>query len=270
MVQSLSASPIETSVVARPERTVVHVAGQLDHGGTMTLMKQLSDLSSLSAHSHRLVLDFSRVSFLGFAAVELVEVVAEQVRAAGGQLEVWGVDDPRLRALHLNGGLRVLRIAETTGVSSSRADVERNEVVLRQALATALRVTGAPMGNVQFLDPASDTLRISAQRGFHHPFLSFFRSVEVAGHGSACGAAAQRQRPVFVEDVRASPLFVGTAAGDVLDDAGVRSVASLPVMTPGGELVGMLSVHRAEPTVWAAEARRELSYVVQAADRLAR
>ncbi|MFD0307161.1 GAF domain-containing protein [Streptomyces sp. NPDC127119] len=267
MVQSLSASPIETSVVARPGRTVVHVEGQLDHGGTMMLMKELSDLP---AHCRRLVLDFSRVSFLGFAAVELVEVVAEQVRAAGGQLEVRGVDDPRLRALHLSGGLRALRIAETPGVSTGRADGRRNEVVLRQALATALRVTGAPMGNVQFLDPASDTLRISAQRGFHHPFLSYFRSVEVAGHGSACGAAARQRRPVFVEDIRASPLFVGTAAGDVLHDAGVRAVASLPVMTPGGELAGMLSVHRAKPTVWAAEARSELGYVIQAADRLAR
>ncbi|MFD6284738.1 GAF domain-containing protein [Streptomyces sp. NPDC060205] len=268
MVRSLLAPAVEASVVSQSEQAVVQVAGQLDHRGAMALMKWLSDLTD----EHRtFVLDFSRVTFLGFAGVALVEAVAEQVRAAGGELEVRGADDPRLRALHLSGGLRTLRIGDGTrnGAWPARTGGERNAVVLGEALAAALRVTGAPMGNVQFLDPVSDTLRITAQRGFHHPFLRFFRSVQVAGHGSACGAAAREHRPVFVEDVRDSPLFVGTSAGDVLHDAGVRAVASLPVTTPRGELAGMLSVHRADPTVWGTETRRELEYVIQAADRLA-
>ncbi|MGY0020586.1 STAS domain-containing protein [Streptomyces sp. YJ-C3] len=258
---------IEVSVTSQAERAVVRVSGQLDHGAVVALRRQLSRLAEQDGC---LVLDFSDVSFMGFAGVALVEALSEQVRSAGGEMEVWGADDPRLRALHLNGALRALRIQGTSGASSAVAVQERNRLVLQEALAAALRVIGAPMGNAQLLDPASRTLRIAAQRGFHPPFLSFFHSVQLNGKGSACGAAARQQHPVFVEDVRTSPLFVGTTAAEVLQDAGVHAVASLPVVTPAGTLIGMLSTHCAKPTVWTPDAQRELAYVIQVAGRMVR
>nr|WP_237500052.1 GAF domain-containing protein [Streptomyces sp. SID8379] len=252
---------VEVSITAQPERTVVRVAGQLDHRAALALRRQLWRLAD---RADCLVLDLGRVSFLGFAGVALVEDVAEQTRSSGGELEVWGADDPRLRELHLNGALRALRINQASGEQG------RNGMVLREALTAALRVAGAPMGNVQFLDPASGSLHITAQRGFRHPFLSHFQRVELTGHGSSCGAAAQRQSSVFVPDVRTSPLFTGTAAESVLEDAGVHAVASLPVVTPAGRLVGMVSTHRAEPTEWAPDVRHELEYVVRTAGQLTR
>ncbi|MER5948549.1 GAF domain-containing protein [Streptomyces sp. NPDC001904] len=264
MAWSVSVPGIEVAVAAQPERTIVHVAGRLDQDAVVALRRQLSD------HHRCLVLDFSRVSFVGMAGVALVEAVAEQVRAAGGELEVWGVDDPRLRQMHESGRLRALcrhagRGAETTAPAESR-----NRLVMREALAAALRVTGAPMGNAQLLDSTSQSLRITTQRGFHQPFLDFFRRVETRAHGSACGAAAEQRSAVYVEDVRVSELFVGTPAAEVLRDAGVQAVASLPVMTVAGDLAGMLSTHFARPTVWTPEVRRELGYVAEAAGRLIR
>lgn len=243
----------------------MRVAGQLDHDAVMALIKRLSHLPDRDGC---LVLDFRGVSFLGFAGVALVEAVAEQVRAVGGELEVWGVSDPRLRALQQSGDLRALRVSD--GETAAAATRERNQRVLREALTAALRATGAPMGNAQLLDPASGDLRIAVQRGFHQPFLSYFRRVSAVGHGSSCGAAAQQQRPVFVEDIRTSPLFVGTTALEVLQDAGVQAVASLPVITPGGELAGMISIHCARSTLWTPEVRDELRHVGHAAGQLAR
>ncbi|MFE6887245.1 GAF domain-containing protein [Streptomyces sp. NPDC057694] len=264
MVWSVSVPGIEVSVAAQPERTVVHVTGRLDQGGVVALRQQLSD------HDRCLVLDFSRVSFVGLAGVALVEAVAEQVRAAGGELEVWGVDDPVLRQLHESGRLRALRRHAGTGAETTDRAQSRNRLVMREALAAALRVTGAPMGNAQLLDPDSQSLRITDQRGFHQPFLHFFRRVEAKAHGSTCGAAAEQRRAVYVEDVRVSPLFVGTPAAEVLKDAGVYAVASLPVLSASGDLAGMLSTHFSRPTTWTPEVRRELEYVAEAAGRLIR
>ncbi|WP_420037280.1 GAF domain-containing protein [Streptomyces sp. cg28] len=261
---SVSVPGIEVSVAVQSERTVVHVAGRLDQDAVVALRQQLSD------HDRCLVLDFSGVSFLGLAGVALVEAVAEQVRAAGGELEVWGVDDPRLWQLQEAGRLRALRRRAGSGTGTADRAQSRNRLVMREALAAALRVTGAPMGNAQLLDPASLSLRITTQRGFHQPFLDFFRRVESTAHGSSCGAAAERRSAVFVEDVRRSGLFVGTPAAEVLEDAGVRAVASLPVLSAAGDLAGMFSTHFARPTVWTADVRRELAYVAESAGRLIR
>ncbi|MEU6843827.1 GAF domain-containing protein [Streptomyces sp. NPDC046716] len=264
MAWSVSVPGIEVSVAAQPERTIVHVAGRLDQDAVVALRQQLSD------HDRCLVLDFSKVSFVGFAGVALVEAVAEQVRAAGGELEVWGVDDPWLRHLHDSGRLRALCRSAGSGVETTDPAQSRNRLVMREALAAALRVTGAPMGNAQLLDSASRSLRITTQRGFHQPFLDFFRRVETTAHGSACGAAAERRDAVYVEDVRVCELFVGTPAAEVLEEAGVRAVASLPVLSAAGDLAGMFSTHFARPTVWTPEVRRELAYVAEAAGRLIR
>lgn len=267
MMRSLPTPGIEVVVTSQRERMIVHVSGQLDRRAVVALRRQLSHLP---ADARCLVLDFHHISFLGSAGVAFVEALAEQVRAEGGEMEVWGADDPRLRELQLSGGLRELRIQPSSDASSTLAVQERNRTVLREGLATAMRVTGAPMGNAQVLDSASGSLRIAVQQGFQNPFLSFFRTVEVEVDGSACGAAARQQRPVFVADVRSSPLFAGTAASEVLQDAGVRAVASLPVLAPTGALMGMVSTHCTKPTVWTPELRHELRYVVQAVGRLVR
>ena len=70
---------------------------------------------------------------------------------------------------------------------------------LKWVVKAALQITGATMGNLQLVDPASGALRIAAQYGFRKPFLDFFQCVHE--NQAACGAALRSRGRVIVEDV---------------------------------------------------------------------
>lgn len=115
-----------------------------------------------------------------------------------------------------------------------------------EILEIAINLTGADMGTFQLFDSANAVLKITAQRGFQEPFLTFFDSVR-PGYGAACGTALERRRRVIVEDVTRSSIFAGTPALDVLLAAGVRAVQSTPLVSRTGQLVGMLATHYCQP-----------------------
>lgn len=127
----------------------------------------------------------------------------------------------------------------------ARSDAKFDEC-LNQILEAAIAFTGADKGNIQLLDPTSDTLRIVAQRGFASPFLDFFSIVE-QGEAAACGAALQSAESVLVEDVTQSDLFAGRPSLKVLLDAGVRAVQSTALRSGGGIVLGIISTHFSHP-----------------------
>jgi PAS domain S-box-containing protein len=116
--------------------------------------------------------------------------------------------------------------------------------LLAEIVDAAIAVTAADMGNIQLLNDAGE-LEIVASRGFYRPFLDFFHTVHDGQ--AACGSAMQQGARVVIEDVRTSPVFVGTPALDVLLDAGVLAVESTPLVARSGRLVGMLSTHYRTP-----------------------
>lgn len=64
---------------------------------------------------------------------------------------------------------------------------------LKWVVKAAPQITGATMGNLQLVDPASGGLRIAAPYGFGKPFLDFFECVH-ENHGSVrCGAPESRK-----------------------------------------------------------------------------
>lgn len=134
-------------------------------------------------------------------------------------------------------------------VSDLAADKEfrtrYQNMVLTRILDAAIHDTSADMGNIQLLDEASGKLRIEVHRGFKAPFLDFFSSVE-AGH-AACGAALQSLKRVIVEDAADSPIFRGTRSLEVLLDANVRAVQSIPLVRSDGRPLGVISVHYRKP-----------------------
>jgi GAF domain-containing protein len=117
--------------------------------------------------------------------------------------------------------------------------------MLGPVVDAAVRITGADMGNLQLFDPASNSLRIHAQRGFSDDFLKFFDCVH--GGQAACGTAVKSRRRVIVRDVAESPIFCGATALEVLLDAGARAVQSTPLIGPSGSLLGAISTHWASP-----------------------
>jgi PAS domain S-box-containing protein len=117
--------------------------------------------------------------------------------------------------------------------------------LLPEIVDAAIALTAADMGNIQLLDGGSGALKIVASRGFERPLLEFFNAVHDGE--AACGTALQRGERVVIEDVAASPVFVGTPALDALLSAGVRAVQTTPLVSRSGRRVGMLSTHYRTP-----------------------
>ncbi|MBY8879709.1 ANTAR domain-containing protein [Actinacidiphila acidipaludis] len=138
------------------------------------------------------------------------------------------------------------------GPSAAKANpTEVTEALLRTALETAR----SDMGNVQLVDPTTGDLWIAAQRGHTVDFLDFFDNVPTGGPagtgsassvgpppGSASRLAAQRRLPVTVLDVTTDPAFDADARAAMLE-SGCRACHSVPVMAPGDQLLGVVSVH---------------------------
>lgn len=117
---------------------------------------------------------------------------------------------------------------------------------LDDALDVAIAVSGADKGHIQILDETTGVLSIAAQRGFDGSFLEFFRRVDV-NDVSACAAALASATPVTVQDVLTSDVFADQLSLNVMLDAGIRAVHSRPLISTDGHVLGMVSVHFAQP-----------------------
>jgi GAF domain-containing protein len=146
---------------------------------------------------------------------------------------------------------------------ASTPDVIR---VLNAAIERAMLIDGASMANAQLLDPQRPGLRIAAHSGFTTEFLEFFALVDDTA--SACGSALAGGTPVWVADTTRSPIFAGTPALEVMLEAGSRAVASVPVTSPTGRLIGMISTHHTRPTSWTDQLKQEMQSLADATGRL--
>lgn len=141
---------------------------------------------------------------------------------------------------HIAADLRAMTILREVAGDCVRADLDTKQL-LRRILDAAIALTGAQKGNVQLLQHERGTLRIAVQRGFEAPFLSFF--ADVRDDASACADAMRNCAQVIVDDVTTSDIFAGQVSQDVLLDAGVRAVISIPLISSRGTVLGMISTH---------------------------
>jgi two-component sensor histidine kinase/FixJ family two-component response regulator len=144
----------------------------------------------------------------------------------------------------LASDLRAMTLLRDVGSECARENAD-TDWCLHRLVDTAIAISGAEKGNLRVFNTEAGALTIAAQRGFEAPFLEFFRYV--ADEGSACGAAMAGGRRVIVEDVLASPMFRGQPSRDVLIDAGVGAVISVPLTSSRGDVLGMISTHFARP-----------------------
>ena len=154
--------------------------------------------------------------------------------------------------------------------------------VLNAAIERAMVLDGAPMANAQLVEQQGrtfveqqgetpghqpgQTLRIAVHSGFTREFLEFFETVDETA--SACGTALHTGRAVWVPDITRSGIFAGTPALDVVLAAGSRAVASVPITSRSGRLIGMISTHHTRPAHWDNRRRHALQQVAQAAGRV--
>jgi anti-anti-sigma factor len=111
-------------------------------------------------------------------------------------------------------------------------------------LEVALAHGGTDMADIQLLDPALCRMGVERHRGLPTELLEFLEH-----HG--CAAAAFREHGAVTVAVATDPVYPEPARASLLA-AGVRSVRSVPLLTPGGQCVGTVSTHHRAvvPPAW--------------------
>jgi hypothetical protein len=133
--------------------------------------------------------------------------------------------------------------------ASGPPGVDDATAVLKVAMERAMLVDGAAMGNAQVFDPETQSLRIVTHSGLPAEFVDFFGLVD-RGAKTSCARALADASAVWVADAASSPLFAGSAGLKVLLDAGTRAVASIPVVSPDGDVIAMINTHHRRPATW--------------------
>ncbi|GAA0463199.1 ANTAR domain-containing protein [Streptomyces olivaceiscleroticus] len=118
-----------------------------------------------------------------------------------------------------------------------RPDKVNRSTVLKQVLHQALDCTGAPMGDLQTVEPPVG-LRMEQHRGLSEEFLDFFAVVD---EGTSCSLAARRRVRV-ASDVASDPA-VSEPAREMILSVGSRTTHSTPMLSPAGRTVGVFSLH---------------------------
>jgi signal transduction histidine kinase/ActR/RegA family two-component response regulator len=155
------------------------------------------------------------------AEVEERESIEAALRTVKEELETQ-VED--LRELH-----------DMTMRLTGNRDVES---VLREVLDAAIAVPNTPFGLLSLWDEERASLAVAVHAGFAPEALDVLRH-ESAAH-EPCAAAFARRAQVVVEDVATDPAFA--ASREVAARAGFRSCHSTPLLTRGGDTIGVLSV----------------------------
>lgn len=194
--------------------------------------------------------------------LETVDIISEASLPGGASALRPACDRGLTTRAAALGGERTRPVPESVSLVeflSARFEPDQGADMVEAALASAVSACGADMGNIQLA--CTDGLRIVAQRGFEQPFLDFFARVD--DEASACGVAMKRGRPAIVDDVRSDPIFAGTPAGAVMEQAGARAVQSTPIVSSSGWVLGVLSTHYAKR-------HRPDTRALEAIDRIAR
>jgi PAS domain S-box-containing protein len=138
-------------------------------------------------------------------------------------------------------GMTILHEAATRFVSPAGF-----QALLQNIVDAAIALTHADKGNLQLYNPETGELGIITQGGFSESWLEFFDRVD-KDQSAVCAQAMAHNKRVIVEDIAASPLFIGTSALQVQLSEGIRAVQSTPILSRSGELLGMLSTHFDRP-----------------------
>jgi PAS domain S-box-containing protein len=146
---------------------------------------------------------------------------------------------------HSAADLKAMRRLNEIGTFCAKAGKDIRGC-LDEVLRVAIEISGADKGNIQLLDPASGTLSLTAHSGFEQPFLDFFAGVGEDG-ASACALGMETLQRVIVEDVTENEIFNRQPALEIMLDAGVRAVHSLPLLNSTGNLLGIISTHFTTP-----------------------
>ena len=176
---------------------------------------------------------------------------AQAVKESGGTVLVldrqtaahWGMAEPIIRAGAVDRVLGSEEVAEALRAWFSPCDIlECAELQLRlgELLDSVLRASGTRIGNIQLLDPESESLHVIVHRGFEKPVLDRFAVVR-ANDETACARALRFRHRVVIEDVEVDLQYRPYL--EAARRAGFRAVQSTPLFAVRARIAGMLSTH---------------------------
>lgn len=181
----------------------------------------------------------------------LARAVADRQRAVRQRAQIIARHEQRLIDAEVRVTRRaLLRLVQRRGGSDAFCDPDflaaADRPTLYQAiLNTAITVGGADRADLQLYDRRAEVLRLVAHHGFTADFLAFFAAVGTSTP-TACGAALSSHRPVVVDDITTSAIFIGQPSLAPMLAAGTRAVTSYPLIGDG-TLLGVLSFHYRTP-----------------------
>jgi two-component sensor histidine kinase len=107
------------------------------------------------------------------------------------------------------------------------------EKSLDKVIEAAVMISGANKGYLQFLNPATGTLMLAAQRGSNEPSLKLFQQIQET---SDVGPAHR----MIIEDLRTDGKLSAQLSRGLVD-AGVRAVTTTPLLSSTGNVLGIVS-----------------------------
>ncbi len=112
---------------------------------------------------------------------------------------------------------------------------------LQAILQASIEIHGIRRGLLSLYDPVSRSLRSAVSVGFSPDELAQLDFIKPRAGNGACGTAFATRGRVFVEDIETAECFA--AYRSVAGAMGIRAMYSSPIMTPAGEIFGVLSVY---------------------------
>ncbi len=172
-------------------------------------------------------------------------IVRLQQRASSLQAEMAerAAAEISLRAVKDELELQVADLRRLHELSARLAGTLDVEEILGEVLQGAMAVPGTSMGLLSLSDPSEEGLVLGVHAGFDETFLKVVDQVPPGG--GACGTAYTERRRIVVEDVDVDPIFADYR--DTARRAGFRACHSTPLFTRTADIIGVLSVHFAEP-----------------------
>jgi len=143
-------------------------------------------------------------------------------------------------------------LADTKLLASVSAELVREQDVhalYDRLLDAAVINMRSDFASLQMLHPergSGGELRLLASRGFDAEAAKFWEWVRTDSK-CACGVALATGERCIVPDVLESDFMAGTAEQATSLQAGIRAVQSTPLLSRGGEIVGMVSTHWKHP-----------------------
>jgi PAS domain S-box-containing protein len=213
--------------------------------GSLYLKQKLAEGAEGYEREHRVELPDGRVRWL-MSRVHIErgpDGRALRVRGASVDITQRKETDTLLRRTQDELRQQVADLRRLHEVSSRLIELPALPDQLGLILAAACEVHQSGRGLVSLFDPRSQRLVIEASTGFDEAALRRLRAAEPGQ--LACDLAFLRGRRVVVEDIARDPEAQAFRQLALQED--IRALHGMPLLSMSGEVIGVLSVHFAEP-----------------------